>query len=96
MRLIAVAVACAVVGALMSHLGLGVAVGKVACRVLSCTKCATFWLTLIACYVLRFGCVEAVCVAAAACYCSLWAELGLVWLNQRYNELWERLTKGQG
>jgi len=95
MRLIAVAVACAVVGALMSHLGLGVAVSKVACKVLSCTKCATFWLTVVACYVLGVGVAGTVCAAAAACYCSLWAELGFVWLNQRYNELWERLTKGQ-
>lgn len=89
-----VMIIAAMVGALASHLGLMKAVGKVCARVLSCTKCATFWMSVVYCmYVCGFGFAETFCTSVVASYLSVWVEMFYVWLNRKYNELWEQILK---
>ena len=89
-----VMIIAATVGALASHLGLLGAVGKVCAKVFSCTKCATFWMSMAYCiYVCGFGFAKAFCVSVAASYLAIWIEMFYVWLNGKYNELWEQMRK---
>ena len=84
----------AVVCSMLSHLGLLRAIGRVCARVFNCTKCATFWLCVAYClYVRGYGFAKTFCISAVASYLSVWIEMFYVVLNQKYNALWERLTK---
>lgn len=75
------------------HLGLSVAIGKILMKVLSCPKCLTFWSTLFLLWI--FGCnlFIAVVLSLLSAYIANWFALLLVKLNQKYNELWQKLSK---
>ena len=93
MCLIVIIIAAAV-GAMVSHLGLLRAVGRVMAKVLSCTKCATFWFCVVYClYERGYGFAKTFCISAVASYLSVWIEMFFVWLNIKYNELWEQVVK---
>lgn len=80
--------------ALASHLGLFGAMGRILARVFGCTKCATFWVSVVYClYFCEYGFARAFCISIVASYLSVWVEMLYVWLNGKYNELWERITK---
>ena len=84
----------AAVCAIVSHLGLFRAMGRVIARVLSCTKCATFWICVVYClYECKYGFAKTFCISAVASYLSVWIEMFYVWLNQKYNSLWEQMLK---
>jgi len=88
-----VIIASAIVS-LISHLGLLQVIGKVCSKVFSCTKCATFWLTIFYClYEQEYSFSKAFCISVAASYLSLWIEMFYVWLNKKYNTLWEQILK---
>lgn len=74
------------------HLGLSVAIGKVLTKMLSCPKCLTFWSSLG--LLILFGCniFIAVVLSLLGAYVSSWFALLLIKLNQKYNELWQRLN----
>ena len=89
-----VIIIAAVFGAMVSHLGLLRAAGKVMARVFDCTKCATFWISVVYClYECEYGFAETFCISTAASYLSVWVEMLYVYLNGKYNELWERMAK---
>jgi hypothetical protein len=74
------------------HLGLSVAIGKIVTKILSCPKCLTFWSSLLLLYL--FGCniFVAVVLSLLSAYIANWFALLLIRLNQKYNELWQRLN----
>lgn len=83
----------AVLGALASHLGLGVAVSKVLVKIGSCTKCMTFWLCVVYALYRDYNLFESAALGIAASYLSIWCEIGFVRLNGIYNKLWERVAR---
>lgn len=86
-------VTLAVVCALASHLGLTAAVGKTAGKIFGCTKCTTFWVSTVYMYATNHSVPVSLACAIAASYLSVWCEMGFVFLNQKYNELWERIMR---
>lgn len=75
------------------HLGLSVAIGKILSKILSCPKCLSFWSSLALLYL--FGCnlALAVLLSLLSAYISSWLALLLVRLNQKYEELWQKVSK---
>ena len=91
-----VAVTLAIVCALASHLGLTAAVGKTAGRVFGCTKCTTFWVSVVYLCATNHSVPVSLACAIAASYLSVWVELGFVFLNHKYDELWEKIMRKKG
>lgn len=79
---------------LAQHLGLTEAVAKVIGKIASCPMCCTFWLCV---FVLSFIEREPIhysfLLSICAAYASHWFVLILLYLQQKYNELWQRLTR---
>ena len=88
-----VTVTLAVVCALASHLGLTAAVGKTASKVFGCTKCFTFWFSVVYLYATNHSVPVSLACAIAASYLSVWCEMGFVLLNDKYNELWGKIMQ---
>lgn len=65
-------------------------------RILSCPKCASFWVTLI--YLIASGCrvVESVAASFLFSYLSLWLALGYDMLAELYNTIYEQFFKTSG
>ena len=81
---------------LANHLGLIEAVGKVVhyrFRILSCSKCGTFWLTLIALTVERTPVIESVTMSFVAAYAALWFELLLALLAKIYESAYDKISE---
>lgn len=74
------------------HLGLSVAIGKVLTKILSCPKCLTFWSCLGILFLCGCNIFIAVVLSLLGAYVSSWFALLLIKLNQKYNELWQRLN----
>ena len=75
------------------HLGLSVAISKVLTKILSCPKCLTFWSTLILLYLFKCDIVIAILLSLLNAYISNWFALLLIKLNQKYEKLWQKLSK---
>lgn len=88
-----VTVTLAIVCALASHMGLTVAVGKTVGRVFGCTKCLTFWVSVVYLYATEHSVPVSLTCAIVASYLSVWVEMGFVLLNDKYNELWEKIMR---
>lgn len=76
-----------------THLGLPQAIAGVITKVCKCHKCLSFWMTWI--LLVGFGChiVTAALLSLGAAYLSNWFGLVLVWLNKKYNDLWQRINQ---
>lgn len=88
-----VAVTLAIVCALASHLGLSSAVGKTVNKVFGCTKCTTFWVSVVYLCATNHGVPVSLACAIVASYLSVWVELGFVFLNDKYDKLWEKVVQ---
>jgi hypothetical protein len=88
-----VTVTLAIVCALATHLGLTSAVGKAASKVFGCTKCFTFWVSAVYLCATNHSVPVSLACAIVASYLSVWVEIGFVFLNGKYNELWERVMR---
>lgn len=79
---------------LFIHLGLGDAISRVT-RIkfvlFRCVKCLTFWSVLGYSLFIELPLVYSVCIAFVCSYLSLWAELFLGKLADRYEELSENV-----
>lgn len=78
-----------------NHLGLSEAVSSVLSKVLRCPKCLSFWGTLFILLYLGEKSIVAVGLSVAISYLSHWFGLLLIFLNKKYNQLWERINKGR-
>lgn len=87
---IAVMIGCT----LAVHLNLPQAISMVVSRVCKCHKCLTFWGTMIILVAIA-GCnvIIAAMLAILMAYLSNWFAMLLVWLNKKYDELWQRLNQ---
>ncbi len=91
MERVLTAVAVMVVATIATHLSLPQAVMGVVSKVCKCHKCLSFWATLVVLCWSGSGIVAATLLAMSVSYLSHWFGLLLVWLNRKYNELWERI-----
>ena len=83
------------VGCLAHHLGLAEAIAKIVLKVAKCAKCLVFWLVLISLCYYHYSLLYAIGVALLCSYLSHWIGIGLMRLNQKYNELWQRVNQSK-
>lgn len=78
---------------LAHHLGLPEAIARIGQKVAKCPKCLSFWIVLFV--LVRAGCdvVVAIGLSLIVAYLSYWFGLLLLWLNRKYDDLWQRLQK---
>ena len=80
-------------GFLAQHLGLTESVAAIFTKISKCPKCTTFWITLLALILLGTNPFIALPLSLTCAYLSNWIGLLFMWLNQKYNKIWERLNK---
>lgn len=81
---------------LFNHMGLCEATEKVLhykFKVLSCSKCGTFWLTLIALLIGGMGILESVTLSFVMAYLALWLELLLAAMCRFYEKQYDKISK---
>ena len=83
---IAVMIGCT----LAVHLNLPQAISMVVSRVCKCHKCLTFWGTMIILAILGCNIIIAAMLAILMAYLSNWFAMLLIWMNKKYEELWQR------
>lgn len=94
MDIILTPIATMVIATLAVHMGLTDAILKVVSKVATCSQCATFWGTLTVLTVFCNGSVVVdVTVSVIAAYTSNWFVLLLIYLQSKYNRLWQRVKK---
>lgn len=88
-----IALMAMIIATLAQHLGLSSAIAKVVTKIANCPRCLSFWLTLIVLVLVRCNPIVAIALSLLCAYLSNWFGLILMWLNHKYNALWERLNK---
>ena len=83
---IAVMIGCT----LAVHLNLPQAISMVVSGVCKCHKCLTFWGTMIILAIVGCNVIIAAMLAILMAYLSNWFAMLLIWLNKKYEELWQR------
>ena len=85
------ALAVMAVATLANHLGLTEAVFRILPRIVRCSKCLSFWLTLAVLAWVGCDIVTAVVLSIFMAYLSLWFDILLFKFNEFYNAIWERI-----
>ena len=93
MMVVILSIAVMVFATLATHLGLAKAIASVIARVMKCHKCLTFWLSIAVLLLVGCDIVAAMGISIISAYLSNWFGLLLVWLNGKYNELWQRINR---
>lgn len=75
---------------LIHHLGLAQAIAKVVGKILECNQCLTFWSVSIVLIYLCQDIVTATFLAITMTYLSNWFGLILLYLQRKFNILYER------
>ena len=91
--MVAIALIVLIAGTLAQHLGLSEAVASVVAKVAKCPKCLVFWASLAALTAYQCDAVMAIGLSLINAYLSNWVGLLLMWLNRKYNTIWDRLNK---
>lgn len=78
---------------LIVHTGLSGAIAKVCNKIASCHQCSTFWACLVTLIVKGGDPVIAIMLSVAAAYLSNYFALLLMWAQDLYNKLWDRISK---
>ncbi len=82
---------------LFIHLGLGEAIAetmRLDFILLRCSKCLSFWASLIALLLAGAQPVRAILIAFLMAYLSLWIDLGLLFMNAIYGKASRKARKG--
>lgn len=83
---------------LANHMGLVEAAEKVTHRkfkLLNCSKCATFWLSLITMLVEGVPVVMSVAVAFVLAYAAMWFELLLAVIAKHYERTYDKISEAE-
>lgn len=83
---------------LFNHLGLRESVeGFVGYKfkVLGCSKCGTFWLSLISLIAEGTSLVESLALSFAMAYAALWLELLLAIMSKCYESTYDKISKAE-
>lgn len=93
MSLLLTAIASMMVATLAVHLGLSKAIISVISKIALCSQCATFWLTLSVMIFCDASIVIGAVLAISVAYLSNFFVLLLMYINNKYDELWQKLQK---
>lgn len=90
-----IAFAVMVAATIAVHMGLPQSVCGLISKVCRCNKCLSFWATFAV--LLLAGCNIAIAAMLSLLmgYTSNWLGLLLVWLNDKYQWLWERVNRNK-
>ena len=88
---IAVMMSCTVA----HHLGLAKATSKVVTKILNCHQCLTFWTVIILLTLASCNVIISAMLALLMAYVSNWFAILLVWLNDIYNKVWQKLDNNK-
>jgi hypothetical protein len=91
LTVLAVFLAALTLGTLGVNLGLFEAIVDVAKKAAVCNTCCTFWLAVAAGFLTGLPVIDTLVTAILAAYASNWVAVLLVWLNKKYDELWEKM-----
>lgn len=91
--MIAIAIAVMIGCTLAVHLNLTQAISGVVSKICKCHKCLTFWSTMILLILSGYSIIISAMIAIVMAYVSNWFAMLLVWMNYKYNELWQRLNQ---
>ena len=73
------------------HLGLTEAISKVLSKIMVCSMCSTFWACIVTLVISGHDPINAAIVSVIAAYASNWLTFVLITLQEKYNEIWQRL-----
>lgn len=90
-----IAIAVMMVATTAVHLALPQAISKVVSKVAKCHKCMTFWTTLVVLLLIGCNIFLTAGLSLVMAYVSNWFGLLLLWLNDKYNELWQKLSENK-
>lgn len=93
MEYVLIAIAVMMTATIAIHMGLPQAISSVVVRVSKCHKCLTFWSALTILLIAGCDVVIAALLSIGASYVSNWFGVLLIWLNRKYNELWQRANR---
>lgn len=80
---------------LAQHLGLLDAIAMIVKKVCSCGMCSTFWACMIVLLFVSKNIVVSASISIVAAYLSNWFQLLLMWMQDKYNDIWLKLNKKQ-
>ena len=75
------------------HIGLPQAISGVVGKVCKCHKCLTFWSVFVVLLLIGCNIIVAAMLSLIASYMSNWFGLLLVWLNEIYEWIWQKLNE---
>lgn len=93
MEYVLIAIAVMMTATVAVHMALPQAISSVVAKVSKCHKCLSFWSALVVLVVARCNVIVAVLLSLGVSYLSNWFGLLLIWLNRKYNELWQRVNR---
>lgn len=93
MEYVLIAIAVMMTATVAVHMALPQAISSVVAKVSKCHKCLSFWSALVVLVVARCNVIVAVLLSLGVSYLSNWFGLLLIWLNRKYNELWQRANR---
>lgn len=93
MEYVLIAIAVMMTATIAVHMALPQAVLAVAGKIGKCHKCFTFWSVLAVLLIVGCDVIIAALLSLGASYVSNWFGLLLIWLNCKYNELWQRVNR---
>lgn len=91
--MIVVAIAVMVGCTIAVHLGLTQAVCRVVGKVCQCHRCLSFWAVLIVLAIAGTNIIIAAVLSIVLSYLSNWFAMLLVWLNEMYDRVWQKLNQ---
>lgn len=83
---------------LFNHMGLCEAIEKIVhyrFKILSCAKCGTFWVVLIASLVEGEPIIRSVAMSFVMAYMALWLELLLAVMAKRYESTYDKISEAE-
>ena len=91
--MIVIAIAVMVCCTLAVHLNLPQAISTVVSKICKCHKCLSFWVTMIILLYVRCDIIISAMLSLCVAYLSNWFAMLLVWLNEMYDRVWQRLNQ---
>lgn len=91
--MLVIALIALIFGMLAHHLGLSEAIASVITKIAKCHKCFVFWTSLSLLAFCDYNILAAIGLSLVNAYLSNWVGLILMWLNRKYDIIWERLNR---
>ena len=91
--MILIAIAVMIGCTIAIHLNLPQAICGVVSKICRCHKCLSFWGTLVVLLLIGCNLIIAAMLAIGVAYLSNWFAMLLVWLNDMYDRVWQKVNQ---